>query len=661
MHIGLSADTTGALRERVFLERLKLFYQSLKLSNTAVVVNSLLLALILQTPQTRDVLIPWLAVTLLIAAYRFTTIWRFNSQSAAQHEARARGWYIEMMLGVSLSGATWGSAGFFLFDLSDVVTQTFLAFIVAGMCAGAVVSLSAFAEAASVFLALSLLPFFARLAMELNPDTAIMAFIVLLYLALMIVFARRVNQTVVTGLEMTHLRSQAEATIERQAMYDALTGLPNRRLLRDRLDQAVSHSRRSGKQAAVLFLDLDYFKRINDSLGHGAGDELLIEVARRLRSHLRNEDTAARLGGDEFVAVLADISGNISDAIALVRRRGEELRQAIEAPMRLQGNEVHVTVSIGVSLLPADTDDVDDLLRHADTAMYRAKDEGRNTLRFFVAEMQQALMKRIGMERDLRAALDSGEGLSLYLQPQHTRDGSICGAEALLRWQFRGEFISPAVFIPVAEDSGLIYRLGDWVVDEACRLAAQLPPAVRNSDFHFAFNVSPRQFRQKRFPDKVLAALRRHGLPRGLVELELTEGLLIDDVEDTVGKMQRLREEGVRFSIDDFGTGYSSLRYLKSLPLDKLKIDQSFIADALANPGNASIVRAIISVAKTLQLEVIAEGVETNEIRDFLSESGCNRFQGFLYSTPVPSDEFMAALVAPHGDSGELSEDIANG
>ena len=661
MHIGPSADTTDALRQRVFLERLKLFYQSLKLSNAAVVVNSLLLALILQTPQNRDVLIPWLSVTLLIAVYRFTTIWRFSRQSEAEHEARARGWYVELLVGVALSGATWGSAGFLLFDLSDVVTQTFLAFIVAGMCAGAVVSLSAFAEAASLFLALSLLPFFTRLAMELNPDTAIMAFIVLLYLALMIVFARRVNRTVVTGLEMTHLRSQAEATIERQAMYDALTGLPNRRLLRDRLDQAVSRSRRSGKQAAVLFLDLDYFKRINDSLGHGMGDELLIEVARRLRSHLRNEDTAARLGGDEFVAVLADISGSIHDAIALVRRRGEELRQAIEAPVTLQGNEVHVTVSIGVSLLPADTDDVDDLLRHADTAMYRAKDEGRNTLRFFVAEMQQALMKRIDMERDLRAALDSGDGLSLYLQPQHTRDGAICGAEALLRWQFRGEFISPAVFIPVAEDSGLIYRLGDWVIDEACRLAARLPVAVRNGDFHFAVNVSPRQFRQKRFPDTVLAALRRHGLPRGLIELELTEGLLIDDVEDTVGKMQRLRERGVRFSIDDFGTGYSSLRYLKSLPLDKLKIDQSFIADALANPGNASIVRAIISVAKTLQLEVIAEGVETNEIRDFLSESGCYRFQGFLYSKPVPSDDFIAALETSYGASGELGEDVANG
>jgi len=388
-------------------------------------------------------------------------------------------------------------------------------------------------------------------------------------------------------------------------------------------------------------------------------------VARRLRSHLRNEDTAARIGGDEFVAVLADISGNIGDAIALVRRRGEELRQAIEAPVTLHGNEVHVTVSIGVSLLPADTDDVDDLLRHADTAMYRAKDEGRNTLRFFVAEMQHALMKRIDMERDLRAALDSGEGLSLHLQPQHTYDGSICGAEALLRWRFGDRYISPAVFIPVAEDSGLIYRLGDWVINEACRLAARLPAAARDAGFHFAFNVSPRQFRQKSFPDKVLAALKRHDLPRGLIELELTEGLLIDDIADTVGKMQRLREKGVRFSIDDFGTGYSSLRYLKSLPLDKLKIDQSFVTDALDDAGNASIVSAIISIAKTLQLEVIAEGVETAEIRDFLSEACCYRFQGFLYSNPMPMEDFLAALEAtgidaPGQGSGELGENLAD-
>jgi diguanylate cyclase (GGDEF)-like protein len=630
-----------ALSQRVFLERLSLFYRSLTLSNSAVVFNSLLLAFVLQTPKNRNVVFAWAAVTLLVAAYRFSTIYRYGRQSFGEREARARQWHTEILIGVALSGAAWGAAGYLLFDLSDVVNQSFLAFVIAGMCAGAIVSLSAFFEAAATFLVLSLLPFFLRLLQSLNSDTAVMAIMVILYLSLMLVFARRVNSTVITGLEMTYLRSEAEATIERQALYDALTGLPNRRLLQDRLNQAVARCRRKGRQAALLFLDLDYFKRVNDSLGHSIGDELLTEVAQRISKLLREEDTAARLGGDEFVALITDIDGNVDQVISLVRRRGEELRRAIEAPMDLSGNEVHITVSIGVSLLPADTDNIDDLLKHADTAMYRAKDEGRNTLRFFVVEMQNALMRRLEMERKLRRAIDTGEGLALHLQPQYTDTGSICGAELLLRWHLDGKAVSPAVFIPVAEDSGLIFRLGDWVLDEACRIAEVVGEHYRGREFSIAINVSPKQFRQRHFPEAVLAAIDRHQLPKGFIELELTESLLIDDIKDTVDKMHLLRERGVRFSIDDFGTGYSSLSYLKSLPLDKLKVDQSFVRDVLTDPGDASIVRAIISVAHTLQLEVIAEGVETQPVHDFLVAEGCRRFQGYLYSPPIPLDDFL--------------------
>ncbi len=565
----------------------------------------------------------------------------FRRQTTEQREAQSALWYRQVLIGVALSGAAWGMAGFLLFDVNNVLNLSFLSFVVAGMCAGSIVSLSAFFEAAATFLVLSLIPFFLRLIQELNADTAVMAFMVALYLMAMLVFARRANRTVVTGLEMTYLRSEAEATIERQALYDELTGLPNRRLLRDRLDQAVARSRRRKRQAALFFLDLDFFKRINDSLGHSVGDELLVEVARRIRKLLREEDTAARLGGDEFVVLLTELDGDVDRAIPVIRRRGEELRRAIEAPMHLSGNEVHVTVSVGVSVLPGDTDNVDDLLKHADTAMYRAKDEGRNTLRFFVSEMQEALLSRLELERRLRTAIETGAGLSLHLQPQYTREGRMCGAELLLRWSLDGQFVSPADFIPVAEDSGLIYRLGDWVVDEACRLAEQLAPEFPDPDFSVALNVSPRQFRQKAFPEKVLEAISRHELRRGLIDLEVTEGLLIDNIADTVDKMQQLRQEGVRFSIDDFGTGYSSLSYLKSLPLDTLKIDQSFVRDVLSDQGDASIVRAIISVARSLNLDVIAEGVETVEIRDFLIEAGCYRFQGYLYSPPVPFDEFL--------------------
>ena len=642
MHIGPRPYTTTNLERRVFLERLAIYYRSLVLANAAVVINSLMLAFVLHTPENARTVFAWTTVTLLIAAYRFVTVIRYRRQTKEEREARSQSAYRDVLVGVTLSGTAWGMAGFLLFDLNDVLNLSFLSFVVAGMCAGSIVSLSAFFEAAATFLTLSLVPYILRLLYELNPDTTVMAAMVLLYLGLMLIFARRVNRTVVTGLEMTYLRSDAEATIERQALYDELTGLPNRRLLGDRLAQAVARSRRRARQAALLFLDLDFFKRINDSLGHAIGDELLVEVAGRIRTLLREEDTAARLGGDEFVVLLTELDGDVERAVSVIRRRGEEIRRAVEAPMYLSGNEVHITVSVGVSLLPGDTDNVDDLLTHADTAMYRAKEEGRNTLRFFVAEMQEALVRRLEMEKQLRTAIDTGAGLSLFLQPQYTREGRMCGAELLLRWRFEGAFIPPAEFIPVAEDSGLIYRLGDWVVDEACRLAALLREEIGDPDFSLAVNVSPRQFRQKAFTDKVLQAIERHALHPGVIELEVTENLLIDDVADTVAKMQRLRAEGVRFSIDDFGTGYSSLSYLKSLPLDRLKIDKSFVRDALQDPGDASIVRAIISVARTLEIDVIAEGVETAETRDFLIEAGCYRFQGYLYSLPVPVDAFFA-------------------
>ncbi|WOJ92086.1 EAL domain-containing protein [Congregibacter variabilis] len=638
------AEVPDDLKHRVFLERLNIFYESLSVSVFAVVLNTLLLGYLLWRPENSQAVVVWCSATLAIAAYRIITTIRYRRSSEAQREAKASAWYREMMAGVVLSGLAWGAAGFLLYDSQNMLNHSLLAFVIAGMCTGSIVSLSAFFEASVVYLATSLLPFMVRLIGEGSPETNVMAFMVVLYLFMMTAFARRVNLTVIAGLEMTYLRSRAEDTIERQALFDDLTGLPNRRLLQDRLGQALARAKRNETQAALLFLDLDFFKRVNDSLGHSAGDQLLVEVGRRLSDFLRDADTAARLGGDEFVALLTDIEGGTEHVVSVVRRRGEALRRAIEAPIDIQGNEIHITVSIGVSLLPDDTNDVDDLLKHADTAMYRAKDDGRNTLRFFVPEMQASLSQRMDMERQLRAALEADEGLELYLQPQYTEESIICGAELLLRWQHNGAFVPPDVFIPVAEDSGLIYRLGDWVIKNACEIGEGLKDELSDREFSLALNVSPRQFRQKGFSEKVLEAIESHQLPRGLIELELTEGLLIEDVDDTVAKMLLLREQGVRFSIDDFGTGYSSLRYLKSLPLDTLKVDQSFVQDVLTDPGDASIVRAIISMAQTLELEVIAEGVETEAVRDFLISANCVRFQGYLYSRPVPLNDFRALL-----------------
>jgi diguanylate cyclase (GGDEF)-like protein len=642
-------EVSPELRQRVFLERLSIYYHSLSVSVVAIVVNSLLLAYLLWTPENSTVVLSWCGITLVIAAFRISSIVRFRRQDEHRRESRSRGWYVEMLVGSVLSGVTWGLVGYLLFDVNNSLSQSLLAFIIAGMCAGSIVSLSTFVEASSAFLCLSLLPFTARLFMVGTQETRIMAAIAILYLVMMVIFARRVNATVINGLEMTYLRSQAEDTIERQALYDELTGLPNRRLLQDRLSQAIARARRRNSAAALMFFDLDYFKRVNDSLGHVVGDQLLREIANRVSALLRDEDTAARIGGDEFVALLTDIEGTPDKVISMVRRRGEELRLALAEPVHVNGNELHVSASIGVSLLPGDTDNADDLLKHADTAMYRAKDEGRNTLRFFVRDMENEIAQRMTLERQLRAALARTDELKLYLQPQYDKDRAICGAECLLRWERDGAFIAPGLFIPVAEDSGLIYQLGNWVVEEACRVAAQLIDLVADREFSLAFNVSPRQFRKSDFVDKVLKAVDNYALPRGLMELELTEGLLIDNVEDAIAKMLCLREAGLRFSIDDFGTGYSSLRYLKSLPLDTLKVDQSFVSDVLANPGDASIVRAIISMAHTLELNVIAEGVETEDVHEFLVTEGCERFQGYLFSRPVPLAEFRELLLACPG------------
>lgn len=642
-------EDSASLKRRVFWGCLSLYYQSLSYAIGAVLLNTLLLSYLTWNPNNSSVVGIWCLVTVLVSVYRIIITARFFRESPDLREKRADAWYRSMLIGTILSGATWGAAGYLLFDIGDFVASSVVAFVVAGMCAGAIVSLSAFFEASAAFLTLSLLPFLFRLLFEGTTETRIMAVMVALFLLMMIGFARRVNRTVIDGLEMQYLRFRAEETVERQALFDELTGLPNRRLLQDRLGQALARTHRRNVQAALLFLDLDFFKRVNDSLGHSIGDQLLVEVARRMQSLLRSEDTAARLGGDEFVALLTDIEGGRGKAIDVVRRRGEELRKLIETPVNIDGNIIHITVSIGVSMLPGETDSVDDILKHADTAMYRAKDDGRNMLRFFVSEMQEELAARMEIEQKLRSALDRDEELEMYLQPQYDQQMKMTGAEFLLRWHRDGGFISPAEFIPIAEDSGLIYRLGDWVINESCRIGASIQEHLQGREFSLAFNVSPRQFRQKDFVEKVLNAIQSNALPAGLIELELTEGLLIDEVDDTAEKMRKLRTNGLRFSIDDFGTGYSSLRYLKSLPLDTLKVDQSFVRDVLTDPSDASIVHAIISMAKSLELEVIAEGVETAETHRFLVNAGCERFQGFLYSRPIPVDQFheLLALKSP--------------
>jgi len=439
----------------------------------------------------------------------------------------------------------------------------------------------------------------------------------------------------------------AQAQVQHLAYHDALTNLPNRALLMDRLAQQIALLKRHDLRGALLFLDLDHFKLINDSLGHPVGDLVLKQVTARLEASVRKEDTVARLGGDEFVILLFCLEGKRSHVTRQARQVAEKLRLLLAEPMLIEGHRLQVTPSIGIALIPDHGETPDDLLKRADIALYRAKDAGRNAIQLFRSSMQLAASERLRLESDLRQALARGE-FELYFQPQvDARSGHIIGAEALLRWQHptRGAQ-SPAVFIQVLEESGLILDVGNWVLAEACQACAQLLAEnhLQAEQFSLCVNISPRQFRQNDFVDQVQSCLQSSYLPPAMLKLEITEGIVIQNIDDTIAKMRRLKRQGVSFAMDDFGTGYSSLTYLKRLPVDVLKIDQSFVRDAISGPHDTEIIRAIVAMAHSLGLEMIAEGVEQQAQLDFLQQLGCHLYQGYLFSKAVPLDEFRTLL-----------------
>jgi diguanylate cyclase (GGDEF)-like protein/PAS domain S-box-containing protein len=439
-------------------------------------------------------------------------------------------------------------------------------------------------------------------------------------------------------------RRRAEAEIQRLAYYDTLTQLPNRRLLTDRLRQSLASVSRSGSHGAVLFIDLDDFKRVNDTRGHLLGDQVLIEAAARLKGCLRAEDTIARVGGDEFVAILERLDTDARQAAARADEAAQRVMSALSRPLEVPGLRFHSSASIGVAMFGRVDDRVEDVLMHADSAMYRAKAAGRGTVRFYDPAMQVALQLRAALETDLRRALSEGQ-LRLAYQLQVDARNRAVGAEVLLRWQHpeRGP-IPPMDFIPLAEETGLIVPIGQWVLETACMQLAGWAREPATRELRLSVNVSARQFRQPDFVQRVERALNDNGAEPSRLRLELTESLLLDNINDCIAKMQSLKSIGVGFALDDFGTGYSSLSYLKRLPLDELKIDRSFIRDIATDPSDAVIVQTIIGMANNLGLTVIAEGVETAEQVAFLGRHGCGAYQGWFFGRPVPLPDFEAAL-----------------
>ena len=441
-------------------------------------------------------------------------------------------------------------------------------------------------------------------------------------------------------------RKAAEAEIEHLAFYDLLTGLPNRRLLNDRLQQVLAVGTRSRRHGALLFIDLDNFKNLNDTQGHEQGDVLLQQVAQRLNFCVRECDTVARLGGDDFVVMLQDLSEQQTEAATQAEGVGQKILDALHQPYPFGHFTHHGSASVGVALFNASRDTVEELLKRADLALYQAKDAGRNTLRFFDPDMQAVISARAELEADMRLGLQENQFL-LYYQPQVDQAGLLTGVEALVRWQhpLRG-LVAPAQFIPLAEDTGLILPLGQWVMEAACHQLQLWRTQAHTAHLTIAVNVSALQFHRESFVSDVLATLERTGAPADRLKLELTESLLVKDVDGIIAKMVALKAQGVGFSLDDFGTGYSSLSYLKRLPLDQIKIDQSFVSDALSNPKDAALVRATVAMGRGLGMMVIAEGVETQMQRDFLEGEGCLNFQGYFFGRPVPVTELACFWVA---------------
>lgn len=437
-------------------------------------------------------------------------------------------------------------------------------------------------------------------------------------------------------------RKEAEAKIRWLGFYDSLTQLPNRSLLMDRLGEVIQSCQTTGEgQGALLLLDIDNFKSLNETLGHQYGDALLRLVATRLSNCIAGKHTLARQGGDEFAVVLEDLPPDSMDAGRRAEQVGSAILEALRTPFYLGNQDFHVTVSMGAVVFDGHGDTVEELLKRADLALYQAKSAGRDTLQFFDPSMQKAVSARVEMEKDIRLALERHE-FDLYFQPQVQCD-KVIGAEALLRWKHPTKgFIPPSTFVPIAEESGLILPLGEWVLFAACRQLAHWARDPQLQQLTMAVNVSPRQFYQPDFVQQVQRALEVTGARAQLLELELTEGMLLTDVDDTIWKMVQLKELGVMFSLDDFGTGYSSLSYLKRLPLDKLKIDQSFVQEVVDSPNDATIAKSIIALGTSLGLQVIAEGVETEAQRDFLTSNGCHYWQGFLFSRPQAGPEFEA-------------------
>ena len=559
-------------------------------------------------------------------------------------------WYVVTFY----SATAWGSAAFLIWPESSA-HQSFLALVLAGMSGGTIGTLAAMPMAVPLYVTISMTPLLWRLSIANTETSDAMLTLGMVYVLWVTIVGIRTHRAVKQSVVSLQEREKAEHTIEHQALYDDLTDLPNRRLFLDRLRQALSSSKRRGEYGALLFIDLDNFKRVNDSFGHQAGDELLVWIAKRLQLRLRDSDTVARLGGDEFAIVLPVLSIGLDKSINQAEAIADSLRHAIATPITADGYEMQVTGSIGIVSFPRGEEDVVELLKHADSAMYAAKRAGRNCSRVFNQALDDKTRYRIKTELGIRSALKRREFETFY-QPQVDERGRVFGLEALVRWR-RNEvdLVEPEEFLPIAEDSGLMRGIQQQVLETVVNDIQHI--STISDSISVSINVGANEFYRSGFAANVTSLLNAAGVAPHKLCIEITESMAMQQLNTMVCVMNELRESGVRFAIDDFGTGYSSLVHLKMLPIDTLKIDRSFVSGIKDGSTDAEIVKAIIAMTRQIGIRTIAEGVETQEEADYLNKNGCQYHQGWLYGKAAPLNDLLASVLPLHVQASHAHHD----
>jgi diguanylate cyclase (GGDEF)-like protein len=651
----------------VFQEQVRLLYDNSFLANITVIAISALLVFVLQHSLYAPYLLLWFAAISLASLLRMGLLFWYKKKSQYYSSGRWAARYVFLTL---LVGIAWSVLSVFYYYASHVWVQSLLLIVVFGVIATSVAILPSMMSAFFAYTAPQFLVLEVVLLLIGDTFSFALAVAMLIYAVLIFVSARNSNQYIKRAFEFqfqnqdlvsrlsdeveqreqlidertrqlisTNVdlereiaeRKRAEESLLHLAHHDPLTELPNRLLFIDRLERSISKARRFKLQLAVLFIDLDRFKKINDSLGHTVGDKLLRLVAQRFQSCIRNEDTVSRLGGDEFTVIMESLNKPQHATVT-----AQKLIESMAEPFEIEGHKLFITTSIGISLYPQDGNVAEELLRNADSAMYRAKEEGRNTFQFYTVDMTEQAFERILMEANLRRALEKQE-LVVYYQPQvvmETRE--IIGLEALVRWEHPElGLVSPARFIPLAEDNGLIIPIGEYVLASACRQMVAWRKEGLNPG-KVSVNLSGRQLQKKDLFQMISLTLAETGCKPEWLEFEVTEGFIMNNPAYSISLLQEIRELGIELSIDDFGTGYSSLAYLKRLPITKLKIDQSFVRDIPDDPDDEAIAKAIVALGGSLNLKVIAEGVENEQQEAFLIREGCTDAQGYYYGHPMP-------------------------